>query len=221
VVAITLLIPAFRFIYLDYLKYLALGPGGTPPTIAGYLRVKSLGLFALSNPYEPPQIPNHLTHQQGRLTNLPTRCAPRPRTAGIAPHRQLNQNCDSEIFSKLSDAIKAIARDNEDIEEGTSCFEKHGPGLFSTCPLRRTCRGEICHAHPSDGSMHLTLHPADAKVMLEAGWGERHPLARGGWLERFVPASFVMVYAPRTEDEIEVVLQLVRASAWWVAGTDL
>lgn len=69
--------------------------------------------------------------------------------------------------------------------------------------------------------MHLTLHPADARIMIEAGWGERHPLARGGWLERFVPRGFVMVYAPRTQEEIFVVLQLVRAAAWWVGGDDI
>lgn len=64
----------------------------------------------------------------------------------------------------------------------------------------------------------MTLHPADAKILLESGWGERHPLSGGGWLTRFVPREFVMVYAPRDEADIETVLRIVCASAWWVGG---
>jgi hypothetical protein len=64
--------------------------------------------------------------------------------------------------------------------------------------------------------MHMTLHPADAKVVLEAGWGEKHPLARGGWFEMFVPKGFVMVYAPGGEEEVEVLVRIVEAGAWFV-----
>ena len=63
----------------------------------------------------------------------------------------------------------------------------------------------------------MTLHPADAKLVLESGWGERHPLARGGWFERFVPAGFIMVYAPRTSEEVATVLRIVEAAVWWIA----
>jgi hypothetical protein len=62
----------------------------------------------------------------------------------------------------------------------------------------------------------MTLHPADAKVVLEAGWGEKHPLARGGWFEMFVPKGFVMVYAPGGEEEVEVLVRIVEAGAWFV-----
>lgn len=79
----------------------------------------------------------------------------------------------------------------------------------------------MCHAHPSDGSLHLTLHPADAKVLLEMGWGERHPLAKGGWFRRFVPREFVLVYAPRTEGDVGVVMDVVAAAVWWVSGVDV
>lgn len=221
VLAFTFLIPTLRFLYLDYQQFLSLGPGGTPKTITGYVRVKCLGLFALKNPYEPPSIPPYITQKAGCLPSLPQRSGPRPATRGIAPHRQINQFCSTSIFEKLSTAIKELARENIHLEEGTSCFEKHGTGLFSNFPKRRTCRGEICHAHPSDGSLHLTLHPADAKTMLEAGWGERHPLAKGGWFEKFVPGGFVMIYAPRDEQELEVVMELIRAAAWWVGGEEV
>ena len=76
-----------------------------------------------------------------------------------------------------------------------------------------TKRNEICHLHSSDGSMHAVLAPADSSMVLEAGWGERHPLSHGGWFERFVPADFVMIYAPQNDEELAVALQIVRAAA--------
>lgn len=72
--------------------------------------------------------------------------------------------------------------------------------------------------HASDKSLHMNLHPADAKVVLEKGWGQRHPLAKGGWLGKYVPREFVLVYAPRNREECEVVARIVGAAAWWVMG---
>ena len=69
--------------------------------------------------------------------------------------------------------------------------------------------------------MHMTLHPADAKLVLENGWGERHPLARGGWCRRFVPREFMLIYAPRDEKEVGIMMQIVAAGIWWVSGIDV
>jgi Family of unknown function (DUF5519) len=93
-------------------------------------------------------------------------------------------------------------------------------GAWGEFTLGQRCGGEACHAHPSDGSLHLTLHPEDEAVVLKSGWGELHPLSRGGWLTRFVPQRFMMVYAPRDEEELELVLEIVRAAVWWVGGVD-
>lgn len=45
---------------------------------------------------------------------------------------------------------------------------------------------------------------------------ERHPLARGGFCERFVPVGFTMIYAPRNEEEVEVVMEIIKAAVCWV-----
>lgn len=50
---------------------------------------------------------------------------------------------------------------------------------------------------------------------------ERHPLARGGWCTRFVPVGFLMIYAPRTEEEISVVMEIILAGIGWVSGERL
>jgi hypothetical protein len=215
VAAFTLTATTFRHFYIDYQSFMALGPGGTPKNILGYCKIKALGIFALRNPYQPP---SSKESKQGLLTHLPGRKGARPSVAGIAPHRQSNQKSSQEMHAKLTKAIHSMATSNPHLFEGTSCFEKHGTGLFTKNSKRKTCGGEICHAHASDGSLHLTLHPADIKSMLEGGWGERHPLARGGWFERFVPEGFVMIYAPRNDDELAVVLKIIHAATWFVEG---
>lgn len=70
--------------------------------------------------------------------------------------------------------------------------------------------------------MHLTLHPLDVSTVLSAGWGERHPLA-GKYIhgKKLLPSGFVLVYAPRQESDVETVVEIVKAGAWWVGGVDL
>lgn len=200
-----------------------MGPGGTPSSFSGYLKIKCLSFFALRNPYKPPpHLDHNIKHRESYLSDLPPRKRERPETRGIAPHRQVTQKASKESYDRLAAAIVEAAKKSGDrLELGTSCFEKHGTGLFSKSPAKRTCLGEICHAHPSDGSLHLTLHPADAMIVLQRAWGERHPLARddwGGFFQRFVPSGFVMLYAPHDEEELEVVLQIIQAAAWFIGG---
>lgn len=219
--AMILLPPAIYFVYRDYCAFLSLGAGGTPQTfLGGYLRIKLLSLFALPSPRSPAPIPADL-RQNGYLTQLPLRQGARPDVVGIAPHRQTTQKSPAHTaaYASLAARLRSLARDPANaLVEGTSCFEKHGTGLFSRTPLTRTCRGEVCHVHGSDGSLHMTLYPADAKLVIERGWGERHPIARGGFFSRFVPRHFVMVYAPRDEAEVEIVVRIVGAAVWWVSG---
>lgn len=215
-------------IITDYRAFLALGPGGTPATPQGYLRIKFLSLFALRDPYSPLNPPTAHSLRGKLAASLPPRTGPRPIVKGIAPHRQRNQHASPEAFAALRAGIEAIASKQSRLRMRTSCLEKHGPGLFvvpngcwGEMTLRQRCGGEVCHAHPSDGSLHLTLHPADAATVLNRKWGELHPLARGGWLTRFVPQRFLMVYAPRDAEELDVVLEIIRAAVSWVGGIEV
>jgi hypothetical protein len=213
-----------HMIHNDFKAFVSLGPGGTPTTIPGYLRIKFLGLFALKNPYIPAPTSATFINRPAYLTKVVKRAGPRPKVSGIAPHRQVDQKATPAIFQDLRAAILGLAETNKTkLRHGTSCLEKHGPGLFALTPINRSrhCNGEVCHAHPSDGSIHLTLHPKDAAIVLQQAWGERHPLSTGGWLSRFVPAGFVMVYAPRDEEEVKIVMGIVKAAVWWVGGIDV
>ncbi len=206
-------------LHQNYLTYLALGPGGTPSTFMGFAKVQALGFLAAhyslrQNPVAVKTV--EATFADAYLSHLAERKGERPIVRGIAPHRQITQKIDRALYEKFLYAFATASPFDEGMVLNTSCFERHGPALFARRPVAKS--NEICHLHPSDGSMHMILSPTDSEVVLKAGWGERHPLALGGWFERFVPVGFVMVYAPRDEGEIETVLRIVRAAAWYVCG---
>jgi len=212
-----------QLIHNDWKDFIALGPGGTPQTIPGYLKLKMLSIFAIRDPYKPAPIPADLS-RRAYLSKVPKRSGPRPEVRGLAPHRQMDQRETGAAHARFRAHLEWLAAAHpRALRSATSCLEKHGLGLFARAPLNLTghCPAEICHAHASDGSMHLALHPADAQLVIRQGWGQRHPLGRGGWMSWFVPAGFMMVYAPRNDAELEVVKQIVAAACWWIGGVDV
>ena len=136
-----------------------------------------------------------------------------------------------EVSSALSSTIGSIATTYPQLTYlGHSTFETHSnntntAALFSR---RRTYSetkylGEICRSHPEDGSMRLNLHPADAKTVIESGWGERYPRAMSNWWWKYftgVPTGCTLIYAPRSEQELMVVTEIIRAAVWWVGKMD-
>ncbi|KAE8452409.1 hypothetical protein EG329_001110 [Mollisiaceae sp. DMI_Dod_QoI] len=217
------LAPLPWIIHNDYQNFINLGPGGTPSTFLGYLKIAFLRMFALSDPYTPAKISEKLYpvigYYQRSHSWLPERSGPRPKIAGIAPQRQIDQPGCPEMYQNLRKSLENLAGKQPDLfKTARSCFEKKGLALFAQSPINETCRGEICHVHDSDRSMHMNLHPDDAKIVLEKGWGERHPLARGGWMKQYVPREFLMIYAPRTRSELEVVFRIIEAAGFWVSG---
>ncbi|MGA9251021.1 MAG: luciferase family protein, partial [Roseobacter sp.] len=75
---------------------------------------------------------------------------------------------------------------------------------------------EFAHVHP-DGSLHASLKPDVAKMAVNAGWAISHPWAdeRPGW------EGFVMIYTPNSNEELEIVYELVRSSYTFVTGVHL
>lgn len=224
-----LAVPFFLLFKNDYQNFLRLGPGGTPPTLAGYARLTWLRLFILRDPFSPPpSSPSSLARPQSgilpRQGNLPYRPGPRPTVAGLAPQRQLNQHGSTAAFVALKAALTRLAAQYpEKFGTATSCLEKHGFALFSRHPVNVCGNGEVVHIHNSDHSMHLNLHPDDIAEVLAKGWSQRHPLAWGrtprtaaaapapeekkGWFPWMranspLPETFVLVYAPRGKSSV-------------------
>lgn len=193
-------LPLPWIIHNDFQNFLLLGPGGTPSTFVGYLKITYLRLFALSDTYTLGTISGKVYPDVGLYRRasswLPQRSGPRPKIAGIAPHRQINQPGCKHMDRILRNTLQNLAVTHPDsFRIGQSCFEKRGLALFARDPINATCRGEICHIHHLEGSMHMNLHPDDAMVVLEKGWGERHPLARGGWMKQYVPREFTSKFS--------------------------
>jgi len=63
------------------------------------------------------------------------------------------------------------------------------------------------------GSMHMCLSLRDAAAVLDAGWGELHLLAgKTMGPGARVPRGLVLVYAPRTAEEVSTVVRILGAS---------
>jgi phospholipase/carboxylesterase len=71
---------------------------------------------------------------------------------------------------------------------------------------------EFAHIHP-DGSLHAALETQRAREAIDAGWAEPHPLA-----EPLGMPGLVMLYTPRTLEELDVVMALVVDSYNFVTG---
>lgn len=91
-------------------------------------------------------------------------------------------------------------------------------------PVAKEMLREVSHIHATgDYSVHVVLAPQDCKRVIESGWGQRHPLD-GVKLAKYVvgwtvPKEYVLLYAPRTEEETRVIMQVVRASVGYMADT--
>jgi len=146
-------------------------------------------------------------------TNLPPRAGSRPGTTTELPHSQLDQQ---PADSGHVDAILAEALTWPAVVGGPSQISVEGARALtldaSTAggPAEAFMVGrEFCHVHAQgDFSLHATLPLRLAEAAERAGWAEPHYLVHTGQ----APATVVMLYAPRSDIEREVVLGLVRAS---------
>jgi hypothetical protein len=81
-------------------------------------------------------------------------------------------------------------------------------------PWDNHAKGEIGHVHfEAEGSSHVKLSLADAKEVSEKGWGERHGLSG-----KMLPWGYVMIYAPRDEEEVKIMSKFFRASIAFMSG---
>lgn len=213
--------PILLLIRNDYKNFIKLGPGGTPPTPAGYARLTWYRIFALRDPFTPPTASPNKLPTTGILQeqSLSFRPGPRPAVAGLAPQRQLDQWGSEQLCEQLKASIESLSAKYPDkLGVGTSSLEKHGFALFARYPVNVCGNGEIAHVHNSDKSMHMNLHPDDIKEVLQRGWGQRHPLSFKGWVQSPLPDTFMMIYAPRDENDLRIVCKIIEAAIWYTTA---
>jgi len=144
-------------------------------------------------------------------TPLPTRSGPRPRTTTSSPHTQLDQqpadpSIREQLAAKLFGLPGVAERPSAISVPGARALTLRQPGPRSEMFM---VGSEFAHLHPApDFSLHAAL-PRDLMVeAVETGWAEPHPIARLG----LIPDTIVMLYAPRDENELDVVADLVTAA---------
>ena len=87
-------------------------------------------------------------------------------------------------------------------------------------PKRTSPRPEttsnVPHIHP-DGSLHASLAPNRAREAVQAGWAISHPWAdqREGW------EGLVLLYTPRSMEDLDVIFQLIVDSYNFVTGQNI
>lgn len=135
----------------------------------------------------------------------------------------------------MSGLLSSVVVSNPGVlSQKVSSLEKHNSALFID-PVCLGCadnlpgpamvsKGEIGHMH-NEASLHLYFSPADAQMIIRKKWAERHRLARtqpwwlGGKQDLFgIGPTFLIVYAPRDEEELEILRTLVQASARYMTG---
>lgn len=196
----------------DYRRWRALGPGGVPGNPLGWLVVTWLRLRK-RDPLDTGGYPGPRAVGAQLSGPLPARRGTRPRIAPYpVPHRQLDQIPDREFRANIAALLESTVAERDDVLTfRRSRLEKHNQAIF----LRDAPEwaipgdGEIAHLHPVDGSMHVTLSPADAAACVSAGWGEWHPLA--GVLHR-LPDTYLLVYPPRDSYEMAIAARILHAA---------
>ena len=149
---------------------------------------------------------------------LPQRSGPSPRTTGSVPHIQIDVDPVPEVRDELFRRTFALP-DVENRPSIASLPGARGVWISDDVPLAHpeviVAGREFTHIHP-DGSLHAPLPIERATEAVDRGWAERHPWAdqREGW------EGLVMLYTPRSLEELDVVFQLIVESYNFVTGRD-
>jgi phospholipase/carboxylesterase len=137
-------------------------------------------------------------------------------TSGEVPHVQLNPESTPEVIAELFDRVFARAN----LEDRPSILGMQGTRALwlteAVAITRPECVvgvREFAHIHV-DGSLHAVLPFGLIPQAVAAGWAERHPFA----LTTRGFEAFVMLFAPRSSEEVDVILQFILDSVDFITG---
>ncbi|KAI5888686.1 uncharacterized protein SCHCODRAFT_02637401 [Schizophyllum commune H4-8] len=218
----TLLSLCIPTMFRDYRAYLSLGEGGLPYNPIGWILSSALGIFGRET--ISIELYDSMPEKRSWLAGpLPQREGPRP-TIGkhVIPHRQIDQFPPESLKPAARGLIQVMhERHPTTTRMQPSAHEGHALALFvvldAPCPIADKAvnqhRGrEIEHVHPLlDCSYHALLAPQDCKEVIAKGWGERHPLS-GCFGDKDLQANYLFIYAPRSEQELEIITRILEAS---------
>jgi hypothetical protein len=140
---------------------------------------------------------------------LSTREGTKPDTGPTIPHLQHSDTSPPEIRHQLRDwartAFEATTYGQSGISVPSSEAYFLDPDRVADVELMPPPGSpEWVHLH-ADGSIHVCLSDPDETEVLDKSWGEPHPLRDRGVRE-------ILVYAPRTIEEVEILKTVFEAS---------
>jgi hypothetical protein len=146
-------------------------------------------------------------------SSLPQRAGARPRTTPTNPHTQLDQQPTdprlTEELARRAFALPGVVEEPSGISVPGARALVLAPSEPAGPPEAFLIDREFAHLHPDpDHSLHAMLPTDTVNEAVAAGWAEPHPVALRG----LIPPNAVMLYAPRDEEELDVIERLVRAS---------
>ena len=240
-VAVLAGIPLASRTLADYRAWLAIDAGGLPYNFFGYLVNVAMKPFTRSDlrvpaPYDAssPKLqalygPEAFrSYFSATMTPPPARRGHRPDVpAFAAPQRQTSQMASgSRILERQIAFLAAVAAANPGLVKRAPSAAEGGyhqalwlADELLAPPARKPkwaglLKGEFAHPH-GEGSAHFALSLTDAATLIEKGWAERHPLSG---VRGVLPWGFVLVYAPRDEEEFAVWKDVVLASTRFVVA---
>ncbi|KAI6354482.1 hypothetical protein MCOR25_008571 [Pyricularia grisea] len=236
-IGVGLLASLLGWCYQDYQGFIALGPGGLPYNLRGWAIVTLfIRPFAMSKS-RVTSVTDYPEHGAPEIVKqLPVRRGERAILRGIAPHRQMSQHAPENMRVYMQNLFNNAVKQHPGLlEMKKSLYERHHDALFVSANLlqshkssipetARISRGEIGHMH-TDLSIHLYLSPADARQIIEKKWGERHRLSvpKTSWFNnKFgVADTYLMIYGPRDEEEMEVLKVILARSISFMTGKEI
>lgn len=210
----------------DYRAWVAFGTGGTPPNLQGYLKItkfRILRAFSGDSLTDVSSIPK--TGESYLPDDLPQRKGPAPKVISrTLPQRQYPAKLDKDVYDRLHALPAKYAEKypellvlDKSITEGRSTDAIYAkpelPGR-KKATQDRILGNEIAHVHPAENSLHVWLTLPDTRKVVEAGWGQRFPLASLGMVDE----GWTFVYAPRSMEEVDVAEEIVRAGIGHLTG---
>lgn len=165
----------------------------------------------------PVGVPTDLKWDLVDSGRLPRREGTAPEVSWDIPQQQRSQNAPAHLQEQLFAVVGAL----DGVHSGPSLISVPGARAFTlpdgagpdSAYLVPEAR-EFAHLHPAyDGSMHLALPPAHAADLVAHGWGVPHP-----WAGTRLAAGFVMLFGPRTDDELTTVAAVVATAHAYATG---
>lgn len=157
-------------------------------------------------------------HAQAKYVGIPIKTGPPIQTTAGVPHVQINVEPVPDLHAQLLRRVAALPG-LEIRPTVIGMFGAKGFWLDEDLTLAQPeviFRGrEFAHLHV-DGSLHASLPPERAFEAIDAGWAVRHPSAQyHARLE-----GFIMLYTPRTQEELDVVFQLIIDGYNFITGAE-